>query len=117
MYKQIDLPYDTYSGLLTNAFLKGLFIKPDTTDFYLDVKYLNTSSRLDIYPIFFEESYYYKLIDKIESLIADGEFERSNSNYEWMMLYNHLKDFRDVDLEAVKSRTRIDNHPFHSSFK
>lgn len=114
MYKKIRLPYKNFSGLITNAFLKGLFVKPEPNEFYLVD--LNSSRDLSTYTIYFEENYYRRLISKLDNLVQNGDFNRSNASEDWMQLYFYLKKFEDVNLETEKENTKIVNHPFQDSF-
>lgn len=114
MYKKVKIPYKNFSGLITNAFLKGLFVRPEPNEFYL--MDLNSSRDLSTYTMYFEENYYNRLISKLDNLVQNGDFERSNSSEDWMQLYFYLKNSEDVNLETEKEKTEIVNHPFHNSF-
>lgn len=114
MYKKVKLPFKNFSGLITNAFLQGLFIKPNHNEFY--IMDLNSSRDLSTYIIYFEEKHYNRLITKLDNLAQNGDFERSNSPEDWMQLCFFLKNFEDVNLEIEKEKTKIINHPFQNSF-
>ena len=114
MYKKVIIPYRKFSGMINIAFLKGLFIKPEQNEFLL--KDLNSSTDLSKYIMYFEENYYLRLISKLDFLIQNGDFERSNSFEDWVELCSYLKVYENINLEIEKTKVKIVNHPLQNSF-